>query len=591
MSQIGLLLLIAVMTALFVQGRFRYDVIALGGLLIVAISGLLPAKEVFSGLSHPVILTVAAVLVLSRGLQKSGAVDLIAEWISRQGWHPNFQIGLLVVLVTVLSAFVNNIGALSLILPVGLRLAHRAKLPTSQFLMSLAFGAILGGLFCIISTPVNLLVSGVRATALGKGFEFFDFTPVGATVMVVGLAYMLVAHRWLLPVRLEAAERGGVLDLAGYTSELKVPEESPLVGQSLVEIQDLEKFQVVVVSIHRTQDIDRHPGGHSVVEAGDRLIVECDPTHLDPFLSATGLELVAPDDQTELAGSEEEWGVYEAVIPPGSDLVEKNAQNVNLRYEYGLNLVGIARRGARIRTRLSRTRLRAGDILLVQASNSAFLRAAQELGLLRLAKRKILRKAPRRPLWLAVTLFVGAILVAAFGLLPVEQAFMLGAFLMVATGVLTAQESYNAIDWPMLVLLACMLPLGHALETTGAAHTIAEAMVSVGSFLPPRGMLAVFIATTTILANLMNNKAATGLMAPISLSLAQELGWNPDILLMAVAVGAEFVFISPIGHQCNLLILGPGSYKFGDFVRFGGPLALVCLITAVIVLPIVWPFQ
>ena len=192
---------------------------------------------------------------------------------------------------------------------------------------------------------------------------------------------------------------------------------------------------------------------------------------------------------------------------------------------------------------------------------------------------------------ISVTLFVGAILVAAFGLLPVEQAFMLGAFLMVATGVLTAQESYNAIDWPMLVLLASMLPLGHALETTGAAHTIADAMVSVGSFLPPRGMLAVFIATTTILANLMNNKAATGLMAPISLSLAQELGWSPDILLMAVAVGAEFVFISPIGHQCNLLILGPGSYKFGDFVRFGGPLALVCLITAVIVLPIVWPFR
>lgn len=585
------MILIAAMTVLFVQGRYRYDIIALGGLLVVAITGLLPPKQVFSGLSHPVVLTVAAVLVLSRGLQESGAVDLIAEWIGNRGWHPRFQIALLLVLVTVLSAFINNIGALSLILPVGLRLAQRAAIPTSKFLMSLAFGAILGGLFCIISTPVNLLVSGVRATALGKGYEFFDFTPVGVSVMVVGLVYMLVARRWLLPVRSEAAERGGVLDLAGYTAELIVPQESSLAGQTLVQIADLEKFHVVVVSIHRVDGIDRHPGGDSIVETGDHLLIECDPSNLGPFLTATGLELVAPDGQAGLAGPEQEWGIFEAVIPPGSDLVRKTAQNVNLRFEYGLNLVGIARHGARIRTRLSRTRLLAGDILLVQASSSAFHRAAQELGLLRLAKRKILRKGPRRPLWLAVTLFVGSILIAAFGLLPVEQAFMLGAFLMVVTGVLTAQESYNAVDWPMLVLLACMLPLGHALETTGAAHTIAQAMVSAGSFLPPRGMLAVFISTTTILANLMNNKAATGLMAPISLSLAQELGWNPDVLLMAVAVGAEFVFISPIGHQCNLLILGPGSYKFGDFVRFGGPLALLCITTAVIVLPLVWPFH
>lgn len=590
-AQLGILLLIAVMTALFIQGRYRYDLIALGGLMVVAVTGLLPPKEVFSGLSHPVILTVAAVLILSRGLQESGMVDMVAERMSRLGWSPHIQIGLLIVLIAFLSAFVNNIGALSLLLPVGIRISQRDGLPSSKFLMALSFASILGGLFCIISTPVNLLISGIRQTHLGEGFEFFDFTPVGGTVMILGLVYLVFTRKWLLPLYAEAAGEGGVLALDGYTTELRVGDEAVIVGKSLSDIEALQDFNVVVMSVGRPGRIERHPRGVTELKAGDRLIVECDPTNLTSFMDRTGTHLVTPDEPLEVLGQDEEWGVFEAVVPPASELVGKTAQQVDLRYEHGLNLVGIARKGARIRTRLSRTRLKAGDILLVQTTPSTFRQAAVDLGLLKLAAREILGRRGGRSLWLGLVIFLLSILLAVFNILPVEQAFIIGALAMVSTGVLAAQRAYEAIDLPMLVLLACMLPLGHALETSGAAVAIAQELMTAGAYLPPRGTLALFICITTLLANLMNNKAATALMGPIALSLAKELGWSPDILLMGVAVGAEFVFLSPIGHQCNLLILGPGSYRFADFLKFGTPLVLLCLIASVILLPIVWPYQ
>jgi di/tricarboxylate transporter len=575
------------MTALFVQGRFRYDMIALGGLLVLAVTGVLPAKDVFSGLAHPVILTVGAVLLLSQGLQNCGVVDAVANRVASLGWRPSLQIALLVVLVTVLSAFVNNIGALSLLLPVGLRLAKRHAIAPSSFLMCLAFGAILGGLFCLISTPVNLLISGIRATTLGEGFGFFDFTPVGMCVIAVGLLYMLGPGRRLLPHYPDAQESGGFLDMGAYASELVVKDDSSIAGQTLAQISAFRDHHVVVASIVRAGKAHRRIDGSTEVLAGDRLIVECDPTNLSEATAATGTELVTPEQPSEQEAIG--WEVLEAVVPPGSELVGKTAREVNLRYQFGLNLVGVARKGARIRTRLSHTPFKAGDILLLQGAAPAFRQAAEELGLLQLATRDLLSPPHLRPMWLGLSIFVGTILLAAFSILPVEQAFVLGAFLMIASGALPSQQAYTVIDLPLLILLACMLPLGKALETSGAAATLAHGLVTVSGQLPDRGILVVFVGLTALLANLMNNKAATAIMAPLAIKLAGELGWNPDTLLMGAAVGAELVFLSPVGHQCNLLVLGPGSYSFKDFLRFGVPMVLLGLAAAVIALPIFWP--
>lgn len=588
-SQILVLALLATMTLLFVQGRYRYDMIALAGLLVLAVAGVLKPDQVFSGLGHPVVLTVGAVLILSQGLENCGAVDAVANRVTALGWRPSYQIGLLIVLVTVLSAFVNNVGALSLILPVGLRLGQRSNIPPSSFLMSLSFGSILGGLFCLISTPVNILISGIRASALGEGYGFFDFTPTGAAIIFVGLAYMLAAKSVLLPRRADAQDEGGVLDFGSYTSELVVGEGSPIAGRSLQEIQVFREHNAVVVSVVRNGLTNRNPDRSTVVRALDRLILECDPTNLADLASATGTSLVSPDERDgEL--DPRQWHVMEAVVPPGSELVGKTAREVNLRYKYNLNLVGVARKGARIRTRMSQTAFRPGDILLVQGSEPAFRRSAEELGTLPLAAREVLPAPPRRPLLLGLTIFVLTVLAAATNLLPVEQAFVLGALLMIATDVIPAQQAYTAVELPLLILLACMLPLGKALETSGAAASLAHVLLVVSGRLPEHGILAVFLILTATLANLMNNKAATAVMGPIALGLARELGWSPDVLLMGVAVGAEMVFLSPVGHQCNLLVMGAGSYSFRDFLRFGGPLVLLSLAVAVVILPIVWPF-
>lgn len=584
------LLLLCVMTALFVQGRFRYDLIALAGLLVLAVTGVLKPTEVFSGLSHPVILTVGAVLLLSQGLKNCGVVDAVADRVGRLGLSPSHQLSLLVILVTVLSAFINNIGALSLLLPVALRLTERGGIAPSRVLMSLAFGSILGGMFCLISTPVNLLVSGIRSSALGEGYGFFDFTPVGFPIIVVGLFYMLTARSRLLPERESATEKGGVLDFGSYTSELVVSEGSPAAGRTLAEIEAFRDHGAVVTTVIRSKVADRRPDRDTLILSGDRLLVECEPSALSHLVETTGTQLVSPEEPLE-ESDPRGLRAMEAVIPPGSELVGRTARDVDLRYEYGLNLVGVARKGARIRTRLSRTSFRPGDILLLQGTEPAFRRCMEELGTLPLAPRDFLALPSRRPVLLGLGIFALAVLAAATNLLPVEQAFVLGAFLMIATDVLPAQQAYAAIDLPLLLLLACMLPLGKALESSGAAADLAHWLVALGGQLPDHGILAVFVALTALLANLMNNKAATALMGPIAIQLAHELKWGPDVLLMGVAVGAEMVFLSPVGHQCNLLVMGPGSYTFKDFLRFGGPLVLLCLLVSVVALPMVWPFR
>lgn len=590
-SQIFILLVLATMTACFVHGRLRYDVIGLAGLLSLAMTGLIPAKEVFVGLGHPAVLTVAGVLVLSKGLQNCGAVNLIAQKLGSLGWRPSFQVALLVVLVTALSAFINNVGALALLLPVGFRLAQKNQMATSSFLMSLSFGSILGGLFCLISTPVNLLVSDFRAHATGKGFAFFDFTPVGSVLIVVGLAYMLLASRWLLPQRPNVDDSGGMLNLTEYTSELKIGESSHLVGKSLAELPALEDYGILVVSIVSPGEKPRRPSSRSALRQDDHLVIQCLPEDLGPFLETTQTTLASKpgDTQTDKPAGDDD--IIEAVVSPGSRLIDRTAKTSELRSKHGLNLMGVARQGARVRTRLANTPFRTGDVLLLQANNSVFNQSAEELGLLRLASRVLLPAAPRRSVVFGVTIFVLSIVTAALGILPVEQAFILGALVMVVSGTLTAQEAYDSMEISVLVLLACMIPIGHALETSGASTSLAQWLISHSRSLSDQAILGLFMAVTVLCANLMNNKAATAIMAPIAISLAQELKWSPDPLLMGVAVGAEFVFLSPIGHQCNLLILGAGSYNFSDFLKFGTPLVILGLAISVFAIPYFWPLH
>ncbi|AJE16102.1 SLC13 family permease [Stutzerimonas balearica] len=598
---------LAATLVLFIWNRWRYDLVALGALLACAQSGVVPAGEVFAGLAHPAVISVAAVLVLSRGLLNAGVVDSVARRLMQVGERPWAQVAALTGIVALSSGFMNNVGALALFMPVAIWMSRQSGRSPSYLLMPLAFGSLLGGMLTLIGTPPNLIIAGYRAEAGEAPFGMFDFLPVGAAVTLAGVVFIALLGWRLVPRRQEQEGNGDLFEISAYLTEVRVPEGCKYAGRTLHALINAvrDEADVQVIALIRGEERQRMPSTYEVLREADILLVEADSDSLKALLDVTGVELAAdsdgqkdkPDDEpaAEQGQGEKkakdrhgELTLAEAIVTPGSMLVGTTASGLDLRERHGVNVLAVARQGQRLRQRLGQIRFAAGDILLVQARENALQASLSGLGCLPLASRGLSITTPRNVL-LASAIFALTLGVIALGLLPAAVALVTGALVMILVGLIPLGRIYESIDMPVIVLVAAMLPVGEALETTGGSQLIADALLGLGQSLPAAATLALLMVAVMLISNVVNNAAAAVLAAPVAISLARGLEASVDPFLMAVAIGASCAFLTPIGHQSNTLVMAPGGYRFGDYWRLGLPLSILVVLCAVPAILWVWP--
>ncbi len=574
---------------LFAWGKWRYDVVAL--LALVAISlvpGALSRAEIFSGFAHPAVITVAAVLVMSYGLISSGAVDVAGKWILKIKKPLSLQILLLTGIVTIFSGFINNVGALAIFMPIAIQMARKSGQPVSLFLMPIAFGSLLGGMTTLVGTPPNLIISSFRENAGLTSFGMFDFLPVGAGVALVGLLFLSLIGWRLLPRSKTPTSPEEFSQVMEYLTEVKILEDSKLVGKPIGGLEKITEADVAIVGIIRGKKHTPAPSSTSLIKKGDILIVEADQEELKKLVAQSGVNLV-PDEQIVLEelGSEE-VSLAEAIVTPHSPMENHTARELNLRQRFKVNLLAISRRGQRLSGRLRDVRFQSGDILLLQGKTEQFPETLKELGCFPLAERELRLGRPQK-LITSLLLFALAVITVSLGLLPVELAFTSCALLMLLFGVISLNEAYKAINWSVIVLLGAMIPLSIALENSGGADFLVTQLLGLLASASPLMILAFFIFGTMLLSNLVNNAAAAVLVAPVAMRVAQELSVSQDTFLMGVAIGASAAFMTPIGHQSNVLVMIPGGYHFRDYFKLGLPLSLIILSVTIPLLLWVWP--
>ena len=579
---------LAVTLGLFIWGRWRYDVVALLALLAVVIGGLVPAPEAFVGFGHPAVITVAAVLVISRALQNSGMIGGLARWLEGLNAGPSLQVAAVAGLVGAMSAFMNNVGALALLLPVVMQTAKRTGRAPAELMMPLAFGSLLGGLVTMIGTPPNIIVANFRAEAAGQPFGMFDFTPVGLVIAVAGIGFMAIYGWRLIPVRHAGRQAGEMFEIEAYMTEVLVPKKSGLSRTPIAEV--LEKAgdgEVRAVALIRRGKKHARPRPDQGLRIDDHLLLEGSAEGIERILHETPLKLVGNRELDPESLGAEGSDIVEAVVTPGSRLIRRSIAQAMLERRHGLHLLALARQGLPVREHLRKVRVRAGDVMLLQGDAETLPDRLATLGCLPLAGRDI--ALHREPTPIPVLIFAAAIGLGVFGLLSLPVAFTAAVIALILSRQLTARELYMGVDWPIIVLLGAMVPVGGAMEASGANILLADGVAAISAHLPAWGVVAVVLIAAMVLSDVMNNAATAILMSQLSMQVAERMQISPDPLLMAVAVGASCAFLTPIGHQSNVLVMGPGGYRFGDYWRMGLPLEAVILVVAVPMIIWVWP--
>jgi di/tricarboxylate transporter len=612
-DQILIISILMATVAMFLWGRWRHDMVAAGALLACVLTGLVSYGNAFDGFSHPAVITVACVLVLSKGLQNSGAVDVLVRYIMPASAGPTLTIAALTGIAAVLSGFMNNVGALALLMPLAMQVATRQGLPPGRVLMPLAFGSILGGMTTMIGTPPNLVVSGFRAQNGLGSFTMFDFTPVGVAVAAVGVVFVALVGWRLVPAR--KSGMGESFDMEAYLTEARVQENSKAAGATLGEIETtLDEADAQVIGLVRNEVRLTAPTHSWVVHPGDILVIEAKAEALSEVLSSLGLKLEESkrpepeenggdqagkkkknadkktngDEKEETPVESKEIVLMEFAVLPGSSLVGLSASDILLRTRYGINLLAVSRQGRRSMARLRTIPFKAGDVLLMQGPSEALFDFASNAGCVPLAERS-LRIPSKRKAMISGSIMALAVGGAAFGLLPAAVSFAAGVLASMAFRTVSPRAVYDAIDWPVIVLLAALIPVAGAMESTGAAELIARFILeSIAQGHAIVGLAVILVVTMTFSA-VLNNTATAAVMCPIALGTAGQLGLSADPFLMAVAVGASCAFITPISHQNNTLILGPGGFRFGDYWPLGLPLQILALVVGIPMLLWVWP--
>ena len=577
---------IAGMMVMFVWGRIRYDLVAGLGLLVALLVGVVPYDKAFSGFSNDILVIVAAALLVSAAVTRSRLMEGLLQKAGSRLSSIQVQVIVLVTAVTLLSAFVKNIGALAMMLPVAFQMAKRSKVSPSVFLMPMAFGSLLGGLMTLIGTSPNIIVSELRQELTGKPFSMFDFMPVGLGLSLLGIVFLAFGYRLLPRDRKGEGSLAEGIDIQDYVTEGRVGPKSSFAGETLRALRKKLNKGVTVNAVVR--EGEKKASQDTVLREDDRVILEGEPAALDDAVKTAGLELEGDDRETKPEKPDEEIGTLEAVIGPDSLLVGKTAARLALHERFNVNMIAVSRSGDRLTERLRDIRLYAGDIIVLQGPLGGMSDVLRELGCLPLAPRDIHLGTVRRGLVPIVVLGVAMVL-AATGKLPVGIAFFGAGLAIILLGSLTVREAYTSVEWPLLVMIGALIPVSEAIRTTGGADLIASGLADIARSLPPSGTVALIMAAAMLLTPFLNNAATVLVMAPIAVSFAQRLDFAPDALLMAVAVGAGCDFLTPIGHQCNMLVYGPGGYKFGDYARLGAPLSLLVLLVGTPLILMVWP--
>ena len=573
------------MMMLFIWGRLRYDLVAILALLASVIAGTVPAKDAFNGFSDDIIIIVASALVVSAAVAKSGIIETVLARLASRVTRVRSQLLVLVASVTILSALVKNIGALAMLMPAAMKMAKKSDASPSVFLMPMAFGSLLGGLVTLIGTSPNIIVSRVREDLTGQPFGMFDYAPVGLGLSLVGILFLRFGYRLLPKDRRASATMGEAVDIKDYTTEAAIVAGSAAIGKSVTDIAKASDGDVRVTGIVRDDDVA--PSG-AILAEGDKLILEGDPEALERTIVKEGLDLEGQDRAAVTGNRTENVGVIEAVITPDSALVGRAAGRMGLHDRYGVNLLAISRSGHRLTERLRDTQLRAGDVIVLQGPLDILPEQLRELGCLPLAERSLRLGSVRQGL-IPIVILGGAMAMTAAGLVPVAIAFFGAAALIMLSGALPPREAYDHIEWPILVMLGALIPVSEALQTTGGTDLIAGWLSSTAATLPAWGAVALILVAAMAVTPFLNNAATVLVMAPIAATFAQDIGLRPEAFLMAVAVGAGCDFLTPIGHQCNTLVIGPGGYRFSDYSRLGAPLSLLVIIVGVPLIMMTWP--
>lgn len=586
-DQIILFALFGLVFAFLLWGKFRYDIVAFSALMAGVLLGVVPTSQAFAGFGHPATLVVALVLVVSAGLVRSGAVFLITRTLVNASRSLGSHITLMGAIGGVLSALMNNVAALALLMPVDIQTARKAGRSPGLSLMPLSFATILGGMVTLIGTPPNIIIASIREERLGAPFAMFDFAPVGGVTAIAGLIFIALIGWRLIPAREDS--KLGADDISQFIAELTVPKGSRLIGKQLRDLEEeAEKADVAIIGLIRDSKRRYGRARDARLRAGDALVLEATPDALDEFRAAFSLAVADAKREERLKADGDGVDIIEVVVTDQSRLIGRTAQSVGLGWRQSTVLLGISHRGQKITRQIRKTQINVGDILLLLVPRETGADVTQWLGCLPLADRGLAVTADEK-VWIAIGIFSAAVLAASVGLIYLPVALGLVVVVYVLAKIVPLAELYTHIEWPVVVLLGSMIPLGAALESSGGTELISGALITLTMGMPAWAVLTVLMIVTMSLSDVLNNTATTIVAAPVGIQMAQSLNVSPDPFLMAVAVAASSAFLTPIGHKNNTLILGPGGYHFGDYWRIGLPLEAIVVIVSIPAILVFWP--
>ena len=577
---------IITLLGLFIWSKFRYDALAAGALVVLVIMGVIPANQAFDGFAHPAVITVALVLIISQGLKNSGLTGLVGKLIGTKSFTKfQFLISLLFI-AAILSSFINNIGALAILLPITLNICQKMDWHPSRFLMPLAFACILGGMNTTIGTPPNIIISEYKSTISDSGFNFFDFSYVGLTITILSIFFIAIIGNKFIQLRERSGSGPALIDLKGYLFEVEVNPESPAIGMTLSAFKKEAGEDTEVIGIVNESGGVKKIKNNLRIKAGQILVIKTPPDEVSSILEIFDFSIPKELHSFE----EEDLDEIEVMIAPGSRLIGRKYEFfLKLAYEE-LNLLGLWRKGAKYRTRLTRETFRAGDVLLLgvrDLDEEDVTNKIKHLGLMPLMQRELQTIPSRSRLLKGLIFFITSILLVSFNVLPTAAAFLLCVLGFARIRIIDS-NFYREVDWPIIVMLASMIPIGTALQTTGLSSVISSNISMIAADLSLFWLLFLILIITMATTDIINNAATAVIMAPISVGIGMELGYEIEPFLMVVAVGASCAFLTPIGHQCNTVVMGPGNYKFTDYWRLGLPLDILIILVSIPMILFVW---
>ena len=582
--------ILTITMVLFIWGKWRYDIVALIGLALCVVCGVVPFKDVYSGLDNPAVITVACVMVLSQAITRSGILNPIMHRMTTFTKSFTLQVASLSMMTALLSAFMNNIGALALMMPISIQLARDSNRSVSLLLMPIALSSALGGLTTLIGTPPNLLISAYRQKISGHAFTMFDYSHCGLLLALAGILFIIILGWRLLPQRMKASKTpDDMFPIQDYITEVKINEKSPMINATVKELESLVQGDYTIIGLIRNKSKRLGVTANQKLEANDILIIESSPEDLQKLLHVGRCDLVADSDLSRETLKTDTVTLLEAVVPQASRIEGRSSKSMRLRSRFQINILAIARGGTPFKQRMSQVKLQAGDVVLLQGPSITLQETAIRLGFLPLIERGIHVNSSKRN-FLPIGIFAISILLSVLQLVPVQVAFGAAILSMLLLNVIPIRNLYENIEWPVIILLAAMIPIGQALQTTGGTAHIAHYLINFAGHASPIWVLGFVLVITMTLSDFMNNAATTVVMAPIAVSIAHTLYLSIDPFLMAVAIGASCSFLTPVGHQNNTLVMGPGGYKFTDYIRIGLPLEIIIIVISLPLISWVWPF-